>query len=301
MLVFVKDAEETLLRDLKKHRDLFPTHRCLYLKFSQLNEEKEEWFSALIEIIRDRGQDDLNQIYVCHDNDVFILSRGMTHKSLEQFLAHLAPKLTPAPLPELAVLFEIGVDWARLGLICERKIEAKIEALKALQAQESSDEEMLARKEALLKLNREMAASLPDRREKRKEPEILIVEDDPFTQRLVGNALKDKYPFSVTGSGQNAISEYLSKAPDILFLDIGLPDMSGHSVLQRIFQIDPQAYVVMFSGNGDRENVLRAIDQGAKGFVGKPFTQEKLFQYIEKSPFIQTKLKKETLHGYSQS
>ena len=45
----------------------------------------------------------------------------------------------------------------------------------------------------------------------------------------------------------------------------------------------------MFSGNGDRDNVLKAIELGAKGFVGKPFTKDKLFQYIEKSPFIQEK------------
>ena len=90
---------------------------------------------------------------------------------------------------------------------------------------------------------------------------------------------------------------YVNKAPDVLFLDIGLPDINGHDVLERLFKLDPQAYVVMFSGNGDRENVLKAVELGAKGFVGKPFTQEKLIQYIEKSPFIQEKLNREKQYG----
>ena len=84
---------------------------------------------------------------------------------------------------------------------------------------------------------------------------------------------------------------YVNKAPAVRFLDIGLPDIDGHTVLKKVFEIDPDAYVVMFSGNGDKENVMKAVKTGAKGFVGKPFTKDKLYQYIDKSPFVQTKQK----------
>ena len=90
---------------------------------------------------------------------------------------------------------------------------------------------------------------------------------------------------------------YVNKAPDVLFLDIGLPDINGHEVLEKLFKLDPDAYVVMFSGNGDKENIMKAVELGAKGFVGKPFSQEKLLQYIQKSPFIQEKQKREKTHG----
>ena len=101
----------------------------------------------------------------------------------------------------------------------------------------------------------------------------------------------------MTGDGQGALMGYVNKAPDVLFLDIGLPDIDGHAVLEKIFKLDPDAYVVMFSGNKDRDNVMKAVELGAKGFVGKPFTSEKLLQYIQKSPFIQAKQKKEFDHG----
>jgi two-component system chemotaxis response regulator CheY len=85
----------------------------------------------------------------------------------------------------------------------------------------------------------------------------------------------------------------------VLFLDIGLPDIDGLKVLERIFKLDPQAYVVMFSGNGSKEHIMRAVELGARGFVGKPFTKEKLFQYIEKSPFVQARHVKEISHGHT--
>jgi FixJ family two-component response regulator len=53
----------------------------------------------------------------------------------------------------------------------------------------------------------------------------------------------------------------------------------------------------MFSGNGDRPNVLKAVQLGAKGFIGKPFSRDKIFQYINKSPFIAGKKSKEQGYG----
>jgi len=121
------------------------------------------------------------------------------------------------------------------------------------------------------------------------------VEDDLFSQRLVANVLQSKFELTMAEDGQGAIMGYVKHAPDVLFLDIGLPDIDGHAVLEKLFQIDPQAYVVMFSGNGDKENVMKAITLGAKGFVGKPFSEDKLLQYIHKSPFIQARQPKESL------
>lgn len=69
-----------------------------------------------------------------------------------------------------------------------------------------------------------------------------------------------------------------------MFLDINLPDISGHDVLARLRDIDPQIYAVMLSGHTQSENVMEALKMGAKGFVSKPFTKEKLLQYIAKCP-----------------
>jgi len=284
------NADIRILKDLKQIVDKAPAHRCLYLRFSQTHIEKDKWLPILTEVLKGKFFDEVAQIYICNDDDVFILGRSWTHKRLEQFLTHVNPKFSPASLLGLASLFEIGVDWPRLRTLCN----AKIKSLKILQekanVKKTEKLEAVSRKEALTKLNSDLISSLAMRREMRHEIEIMVVEDDPFSQRLVASALK-KYNVTMTDDGQGAIMTYVNKAPDILFLDIGLPDIDGHEVLQKIFEIDPQAYVVMFSGNGDKENIMKAIKTGAHGFVGKPFTKEKLHQYIEKSPFVQSKHK----------
>jgi two-component system chemotaxis response regulator CheY len=230
--------------------------------------------------------------YLCHDDDLFILGRSWSYKRLQEFLSSLSPKLAPAPLSlELASLFEIGVDWPRIRALCTKKIE-NIELLK----QQSAPPKELLKKanpeDAFKTLDKDLISSLAMRRDMRDNIEVMVVEDDPFSQKLAKNALNNKYSYSMTDDGQGAVMNYIAKAPDVLFLDIGLPDIDGHAVLKKIFELDPHAYIVMFSGNGDKENVMKAIQLGAKGFVGKPFTKDKLLQYLNKSPFVISKNKK---------
>lgn len=305
MLIIAENTERQLLQELKHCRDNFPTFRCLHLKFSQIDLEKQNWFSVFAKFLESYFEDQKLRIYRCYDSDVFVLTRTMTQKRVDEFLAHLPPQLGPAlqlfSKPGLASLFEIGVDWPRLRTLCEKKIEnIKIEHLhQEAEARKRAERAKIHREETLKTIDVDLIKSLSARRKHRDLPEIMVVEDDLFSQKLVGNALKGQYPLSMTGDGQGALMNYVSKAPDVLFLDIGLPDINGHEVLEKLFKIDPDAYVVMFSGNGDKDNVLKAIQLGAKGFVGKPFTKEKLFQYIQKSPFIQEKQNREKAHGHS--
>lgn len=288
--MMTKDAEIQFLKNAKGLHEAQPGHRCLYLRCSQLECEKEKWLPYVLHALKEFSYNGATDAYLCNDDDLFVLGRSWTFKRLEAFLAYLAPKLMPAQLPpELASLFEVGVDWPKIRTLCQKKIEA-IELLKQQQNTKQKEQlEKVSREDAFKTLDKDLISSLAMRRDMRETVEIMVVEDDPFSQKLVSNALNGKYPYSMTADGQGAVMNYIAKAPDVLFLDIGLPDIDGHAVLKKIFELDPSAYVVMFSGNGDRENVLRAVDLGAKGFVGKPFTKDKLFQYIQKSPFIQAK------------
>ena len=92
-------------------------------------------------------------------------------------------------------------------------------------------------------------------------------------------------------------STSIFSAPDAVLLNIGLPDASGLEVLKCIRALDPYAYVVMLTGQASRENVLQATQLGAKGFIGKPFTSEKLLSCIAKSPFVQEKRMHALTHG----
>lgn len=303
MLIIKDNTERYLVERLHYCWERLPTHRCLQIKLSQMNEisdqNVEAWIDVLYRTFRDAMDDKSSEFYVCDDTDVFIIARDLTQKRVDEIFAHLAPKLTPALLsPGLASLYDVGVDWARLRKICEKKIEAIAVAESLARKNKKEELEKISKKKALKAINQDLMKTLSKRRLKRETPHIMVVEDDPFSQKMVGNALKN-YSVSMSGDGAGALMSYVRNAPDVLFLDIGLPDINGHEVLERLFKIDPDAYVVMFSGNGDRENILKAVELGAKGFVGKPFTKDKLIAYIEKSPFIQQKQNKESVNEYS--
>ncbi len=291
MKTIIKNSENRLYNDLKALWQTSPHDRCIHLRFSALNIPIDTWLEPLFQIFKTYFENDINTIYITHDADIFITSSTFTNKQIDMFMTHFKNILSSAPLNGLATIHEIGVSWPKLRDICEKKqtdlqiSQAKLQkkALEKLNAETTE--------QALQTLDKELISSLAKRRKMRENIIIMVVEDDLFTQKLVKNSINDQYDLSITGDGKSAVINYINKAPDVLFLDIGLPDINGHDVLKKIFQIDPSAYVVMFSGNGDRDNIMKAIELGAKGFVAKPFTKDKIHQYIDKSPFTQAKFK----------
>lgn len=113
-------------------------------------------------------------------------------------------------------------------------------------------------------------------------PKVLLVEDDPVTRWMVRKGLKDECDFAVADCGNKAFSMYSSFQPDVVFLDINLPDKSGHAILSWVLHNDPGACVVMFSSNDDLDNMTRALDAGASGFIAKPFLKNELLHYIKR-------------------
>lgn len=297
MQIILENSERRLLKDLRSLWQGQPEHRCLQLKFSQARKYKDEWPNKVSEVLKSFFEDILLDVFVCQDHDVFIINRTLTHKRIAQLLTHLKPELGLAgeEIARLASLYEVGVDWPKLRLILEKKIE-KIRITKENEENKKKLQTPLdnvVNKEekdiALTIARKDLTASLPTRRKKRKIPEIMVIEDHPLSQRLIKNVLREKYNYTILSDGKNASMTYLIKAPDVLFLDIGLPDTSGHIILKNIFDIDPDAYIIMFSAKGDKGNVLKAANLGAKGFLGKPFSIEKLIEYIEKSPHMEGK------------
>jgi two-component system chemotaxis response regulator CheY len=109
---------------------------------------------------------------------------------------------------------------------------------------------------------------------------VLLVEDDPVTRWMVRSALKNECRLATAPSANKAFAMVENFKPDVIFLDINLPDKNGHAVLDWVMHNDPGACVVMFSSQGDMANIATALDDGAKGFVAKPFLKENLLYYI---------------------
>lgn len=113
---------------------------------------------------------------------------------------------------------------------------------------------------------------------------ILIVDDALFMRKMIRSIL-EKAGYEVVGeagSGIEALEEYTRLKPDLVTLDITMPEMDGLETVKVLCLTYPNAKVLMVSAMGQREMVIGAITAGAKDFVVKPFDEEKVIQAVRK-------------------
>ena len=116
---------------------------------------------------------------------------------------------------------------------------------------------------------------------------ILIVDDVSIMRRALKNTLVEHCKADVelifeAVDGTEALAIYQQCNPDIVFLDITMPDYDGKTVVRELIKIDPGAKIIMYTGSGDKMNVVECIRAGAKDYVRKPPTPERLHKALEK-------------------
>lgn len=130
-------------------------------------------------------------------------------------------------------------------------------------------------------LNENVFNHIVKNRNNRSRLQILVVEDDSFSRKLVTRTLKD-YDLLEAGDGKGALKEYELNAPDMVFLDFELPDMTGVDILKAINKVDPRSFIVMLTSHTEATIVQEAVSQGAKGYIAKPFDKTKIDYYVKK-------------------
>ena len=113
---------------------------------------------------------------------------------------------------------------------------------------------------------------------------VLIVDDAAFMRISIKNMLT-KNGYEVIGEAENGligVDLYNELQPDIVTMDITMPEMSGLDALKEIMKTDPKAKVVMVSAMGQEAMVREAIVSGAKGFIVKPFKEEGIIAAMKK-------------------
>ncbi len=115
---------------------------------------------------------------------------------------------------------------------------------------------------------------------------ILVADDDFYMRGLVKVALDGVGEIIEADSGEAVLDLYKKHSPAIVLLDIHMPKKGGKMVLEEILAHDPLAYVVMFSADAQMENVHGTTKNGAKGFIVKPFTKDKLLEYVLRCPSL---------------
>ena len=113
---------------------------------------------------------------------------------------------------------------------------------------------------------------------------ILICDDAAFMRMMIKDILT-KNGYNVVGEAENgkvAVDKYSELSPDLVLLDITMPEMDGIGALKAIKAKDPNACVIMCSAMGQQAMVIEAIQSGAKDFIVKPFQAERVLEAVKK-------------------
>lgn len=243
---------------------------CLYLDLSEISEDKKNECFLWIKSIVDAYFGDVEgHVYACHGLDVHIICKNVSHEMLEQAarqICDLAKDESDSRLYfQIYNLAKEAFDYIQIVLDKEgegHKTESIVKNSPHPAADTFSTAPVTANQNIIRKVK------------------VLLVEDDPVVRWMVRNALKNDCDFATAPTANKAFSLYSSYKPDIVFLDIGLPDKSGRDVLAWIMRNDPGACVVMFSSNNNLDNIAGALEDGASGFISKPFLKDSLIHYI---------------------
>lgn len=113
-----------------------------------------------------------------------------------------------------------------------------------------------------------------------KETAILVIEDDKYISNFIGMSLKQEgYRCLTTGSGREAISLCYANNPDVIILDLGLPDMDGMQVIEHI-RAQCEKPIIVVSARQEEKEKIKALDLGADDYVVKPFYMGELLARI---------------------
>src|ERR1700704_4985142 len=129
-----------------------------------------------------------------------------------------------------------------------------------------------------------MEQFVPVKRSKDGQPvRYLIVDDSVFARKNLGRMVETfgGQIAGEAGDGCTAITEYERAVPDIVLMDITMPQMEGIEAAERIIRSHPDARVVMVSSVGYQENIVAALQKGARHFVQKPVKAEILYEVIK--------------------
>lgn len=113
---------------------------------------------------------------------------------------------------------------------------------------------------------------------------VLVVDDAAFMRMMLRTILLEEGHEIVAeaANGKEAVSAYMSVKPDLVTMDITMPELDGVGAVKEIRRADPNARIIMCSAMGQKAMVVEAITAGAKDFVVKPFHRERVIESVNK-------------------
>lgn len=114
---------------------------------------------------------------------------------------------------------------------------------------------------------------------------IMICDDAAFMRMMIKDILT-KNGYNVAAEAENgakAVEKYNEIKPDLVLMDITMPEMDGIQALKKIKELDPAATVIMCSAMGQQAMVIESIQSGARDFIVKPFQADRVIEAVKKA------------------
>ncbi|TFE28627.1 response regulator [Cohnella luojiensis] len=133
---------------------------------------------------------------------------------------------------------------------------------------------------------------------------FLVVDDTNFMRKMATDCLSE-FGYEVAGeatNGKEAIRLYEELRPDVVMMDLTMPEMNGTEATKAILGINPEAVILICTASNEKELILEAMDAGAKGYIMKPFNQNRLQEVIRKyaEPYLTMQLDAEETEPESE-
>ncbi|MCS6776730.1 MAG: response regulator [Chloroherpetonaceae bacterium] len=113
----------------------------------------------------------------------------------------------------------------------------------------------------------------------------VLITDDALFMRVTLKNILTKGGYEIAGEASNGLESvelYKQTKPDLVTMDITMPEMDGITALKEIKKADPQANVIMCTAMGQKSMVMEAVAAGARDFIVKPFQPEKVLEAVQK-------------------
>ncbi len=114
-----------------------------------------------------------------------------------------------------------------------------------------------------------------------KKQKIFIVEDDEGIREVYEGAFEDEYELQMFESGSDFFDAFDASRPDLIILDIMLPDMDGYTILTRIRKADERVPVIIVSAKSDEISFVKGLNKGADDYMSKPFSVLELIARVK--------------------
>lgn len=237
----------------------------------------------ILPFLKDALVDRKGELYFCHDGDLVICWVGKAKEIRQEvvglFVARYPLQIDSAKVESLFAMYDTHVHGEDLRLIFREKLHKrqKEEAqakpaettVKSIWKPEFNEDQKSLLKKAIFN------------RAARNGIKILIVEDQRFSRKLLAGLLERKFYCFEAENAEQAVRLYAEHAPNIVFLDIELPDASGHELAALFKKYDIGCYAIMVTGNNYAKDVAMARENKVQGFIVKPYQKQRILGVIE--------------------